>query len=223
MKLRVKHVKLLVYSLIATSLLLTGCETTVITTTTATRTTTSTITLTSTISPSPPTSETSISSSAVLPSGTDLKFEVLIIGGIYRDTPSIGGEYKDITNVPTGIYVLANEQSPLPKVYTSWYPDSLEILNNFDFSEYFVILVFMGTQGVAGPFINTERIWQNKDIIYVLADFNNGGPYHLDAVSAPSQSMKVSKSTMTQFGTITFILLDLSGKERARAIYDVSQ
>jgi hypothetical protein len=118
---------------------------------------------------------------------------------------------------------MTNAQSPLPGVLTSLFPDGAETLKYVDFSEYFEIFVFMGTQGVTGPFIKPERIWQNKNIIYVLADFNNGGPYHLDAESAPGQSMKVSKSNMTQFGYLTFILLDLSGKERARGIFDVSQ
>ena len=59
MNLRIKHLKLLVYSLIAISLLLTGCETTVITTTTSTRTTTSTTIISTT---SVPTTESTTSS-----------------------------------------------------------------------------------------------------------------------------------------------------------------
>ena len=199
----------LVAVILFVTILLAGCKPiSTITSTTSTSTVTSTISSTVTT-----TSETSTTTSVILPSGTDLEFEINGTGGIY----------KDETNVPTGIYVLANEQSPLPSVYDSLYPDGLKKIENLDFSQYFVIFVFMGTQGGQGPFIKPERIWQNGNTVYVLADFNDGGSYHLDAISAPSQSVKVTKSTMMQFGKITFILLDLSGKERARGIFNVSQ
>lgn len=81
----------------------------------------------------------------------------------------------------------------------------------------------MGTQAVTGPFITIERIWQIEDTIYVRADFNKAGPTYLPAVSAPAQSVKVNKSTMTNFGVITFIPLDKSENERARATYEVDK
>ena len=215
MKLRIKHLKLLVTAFLVISLLLAGCKPvgSTITPNTITTTVTNTIIsiITTTTTTSPPTSETSTTSSITFPPGTDLKFEIIKIGGLY----------KDENNVPTKICVFSNKQYPLPFVFASWYPDSVIILNNLDFSEYFVIMLFMGTRTITGPFIKPERIWQNENTIYVLADFNNGGLYHLDAYSAPCQSVKVSKTTMTQFGELTFILLDLSGAERARAVDDV--
>ena len=81
----------------------------------------------------------------------------------------------------------------------------------------------MGSETVKGSNIKVKQIWQTDNIIYVEAYFDQAGPAYMDATSSPYDVVKVSKENMTRFGEITFILLDQEEKERARAIYNISQ
>jgi hypothetical protein len=94
---------------------------------------------------------------------------------------------------------------------------------DFDYSHYFILYAFMGMQAVTGPDIEVVQIWQTDNIIYVEAYFDQAGPTYLESWSFPVDIVKVNKDNMTQFGEITFILLDQEGKERARAVYIITK
>lgn len=98
-------------------------------------------------------------------------------------------------------------------------------INNFDFSEYFLMLVFNGFRANYGTGMEIKAIWQDKEIIYVSAHLDDEYPGMtvIPIWSSQYSVLKISKSTMTQFGKITFILLDESGKERAKVTYEVSK
>jgi hypothetical protein len=70
-----------------------------------------------------------------------------------------------------------------------------------------------------------KGIWQDKDTVYISAHLDDQPPTMtvIEVVSSQYVALKVNKENMTQFGEITFILLDDEGKERARAVYDISQ
>jgi hypothetical protein len=134
-----------------------------------------------------------------------------------------------VLEIPTKIYVMTSSDSPLPypiNDFWEYYDNKIpreEILDTIDFSRYFILLAFMGSQPVTGPNIEVKQIWQTDNIIYVEAYFDPAGPAFMDSLSSPYDVVKVSKDNMPQFGEITFILLDQNGEERARAVYDISQ
>lgn len=66
-----------------------------------------------------------------------------------------------------------------------------------------------------------EKIRQVRDTIYILANFDMDGPTYLPTVSSPAYFVKVHKEKMTQFGQLTFILLDQTGSEKARTIVNI--
>jgi hypothetical protein len=156
---------------------------------------------------------TSPTPSSILQPGTDLSFEHY----------PVFGEYKDLESVPTGIHVMVSNQSELPSVFDNITADSMANLMAFDFSRYFIVFVFMGFQPVQGPSITIERIWQIQDIIYVRANFDPDGPTYQPLWTAPAQIVKVSKDNMTQYGQITFKLMDQYGVERATTVQIVTR
>ncbi len=72
----------------------------------------------------------------------------------------------------------------------------------------------MGSRS-GGPKIIIQEIRQVKDVIYILAIFDEDGPTYLPTVGNPAQVVTVSKTNMTQFGQIAFKLIDQIGTERA--------
>lgn len=127
---------------------------------------------------------------------------------------------------PVYIYIMTNIASPLPvrwEYFTPYDPERGEkTINDIDFSDNFLIFVSMGFQSNTGPKITVENIWQDQGVIYVEADFDiTMGKTVQSLYSEPTAIIQVSKGNMTQFGEITFILLDQLGNERATATCNV--
>jgi hypothetical protein len=126
-------------------------------------------------------------------------------------------------DIPTQVYVMTSKDSPPPPVIAFEDEEYLPEVEDVDFSQYFILFTFMGLQSVTGPTIKVTQIWQIDNDIFIEAFFDQGGPTYQPAWSSPCDIVKVSKENMTQFGEITFILLDQYGEERARAVYSISQ
>jgi hypothetical protein len=165
--------------------------------------------------PPPDTSNSTITISSTNPSSTfqpenQLDFEFFNLAaatmGVKQGTPAY-------------IFVMSNSKSPLPdrwEYYTPFDPKREEkTIEDVDFSKNFLLLISMGFRSVTGPKITVEKIWQVQEIIYVQANFDPGGPTVQPMYSEPATIVLVSKNNMTQFGEITFKLLDQWGNERA--------
>jgi hypothetical protein len=131
-----------------------------------------------------------------------------------------GMEYLD---VPTQIHIVHSVDSPLPDVVLYVSSETQAELDAVDFSQYFILFAFMGSQPLTGPAIEVIQIWQIENIIYVEAFFDQGGPTYRPAHSSPLHIVKVSKDNMTQFGEITLIFLDQNGIERARTVCEIPE
>jgi len=129
---------------------------------------------------------------------------------------------KDL-DIPTQIYIMAGKDSPLPPVIEEIFTDYQTKLKTVDYSRDFILFAFMGFQSLTGPTIEVTQIWQIDNTIYIEALFDQGGPTYAPGWSSPSHIVKVSKDNMTQFGEITFILLDQDGEERARTICEIPE
>lgn len=125
------------------------------------------------------------------------------------------------------IFVITHNQSTLPdrwEYFTSdQYREKFINIEDVDFSNYFILVVSMGFQGVTGPKITVENIWQIGDTIYIQANFDLGGPTYQPTYSEPAYSVRVSKDNMIQFGEITLIFLDQNGTERARIVCEIPE
>jgi len=126
--------------------------------------------------------------------------------------------FKDI---PTHIHIMTDIDSPIPNFNGYFSPAAKTMLDAVDYSRYFILFTFMGSQPFAGPKIEVERIWQVENVIYVEANFDKGGPTYQPTITLPFDTVKVSKDNMTQYGEITFILLDQDGEERARTVCEI--
>ena len=153
----------------------------------------------------------STTTSTTKPPGNILEFDDFPIG--------FGLKLRD---VPTQIHVISSIDSPLPDVVLYVSPETQAELDALDFSQYFILCAFMGSQAFTGPTIEITQIWQTDNVIYIDANFNKGGPTYQPGWSSPKHIVKVSKENMTQFGEITFILLNQDGKERANAVYEIN-
>ena len=145
------------------------------------------------------------------PPGNILTFEDIAINWLYKEL-----------DIPTQIRVMTSIDSQLPNVIDYITLESQPELNAVDFSRHLLLFAFMGFQGVTGPTIKVTQIWQIDNTIYVEAFFNQGGPKYQPTHSSPADVVRVSKDNMTQFGEITFILLDQFGEERASAVYNIN-
>lgn len=146
------------------------------------------------------------SPSVTLPLETDLKFETVSIHRSFSNPKySLAPEIKVLISKPVTLVEGITSES---------YADIL----NVDFSKYFVLLLFHG-ETWPGEGIEIKGIWQDKESIYVLAQFQppqatttvvpiQVNPYHI---------VKVSRESLIQFGEISFKLLDQLGQERAKA------
>lgn len=135
---------------------------------------------------------------------------------------SISITLKDL-DIPTQLYVIASEDSPPPPVLAFEDGEYLPELADIDFSQCFILFAFMGFQSSTGPKIMVTQIWQIDNNIYVEALFDQGGPTQQPSWSSPADIVKVSKDNMTQYGEITFILLDQEGEERARTVGEIPE
>lgn len=154
-----------------------------------------------------------------LPHDNELYFEELWVA--HRPT------YIAEPGTPPYIFVITHTQSPLPDrwEYYTVDPQREKLINieDVDFSKYFMLVVSMGFQSVTGPKITVESIWQVGDVIYTQANFDMDGPTYQPTFSEPARSVRVSTENMTQFGEITFILLDQEGEERARTTCEIPE
>jgi len=162
------------------------------------------------------TTETSTSAMSISQPAKKVPFEHFQTDGYYyriEDTAAIW-VINDLLqyNRPQGIEWRNQSQTEPPNP-----------IRSFDFSKNFILFTFMGFQAVTGPTIETMQIWQSVNTIYVQAFFSRGGPTFLPTYSSPFDSLKISKDDLAQFGIITFLLLDESGKERAKATYEISK
>lgn len=95
-------------------------------------------------------------------------------------------------------------------------------ISNFDFSEYFIIMVFNGYRSYYAESMKIERIRQDKDTVNIWVHFDDGAEYSNPIFSSQYTVLKINREEMTQFGEITFTLIDQNGQERAKATYKVS-
>jgi len=171
---------------------------------------TPTTSATPTTSPTPTTTNIT-TPTTTNPPGNILTFEDIAINWLYKEL-----------DIPTQIRVMTSIDSQLPNVIDYITLESQPELNAVDFSRHLLLFAFMGFQGVTGPTIKVTQIWQIDNTIYVEAFFNQGGPKYQPTHSSPADVVRVSKDNMTQFGEITFILLDQFGEERASAVYNIN-
>ena len=168
-----------------------------------------------TSSPTPSTASTSPDITTTPPHDNELYFDELWTTLRHRL----------VEDINPYIVVITHTQSTLPdrwEYFTSdRYREKFINIEDVDFSKYFILVMSMGFQGVTGPKITVESIWQVGDTIYTQADFDLGGPTYQPLYSEPARSVMVSKENMTQFGEITFILLDQEWEERARITCEI--
>jgi len=155
---------------------------------------------------------TSATSITTNPTGNILEFEDFFIYLSLKDQ-----------DIPTQIHLMISNDSPLSPAIDQISAEAQTKLDVVDFSKDFILFAFMGYQGVTGPTIEITKIWQINNTIYVEAYFDKGGPTYQPASSSPVNIVKVSKENMTQFGEITFILIDQYGEERARTTCEIPE
>jgi hypothetical protein len=161
-----------------------------------------------TISPTP--SETTTPPpTGTFPPGTDLAFETIVKSG------NLGGSYE---GTAAQIVVINDIKAP-PRGLEWVNPEYQDKINAVDYSQFFVLMAFNGFRGGISSDFSIQRIWQNAGTVYVLAHFNDIVPQgtSLSATNSQYQVVKISKAQITHLGTITFKLLDETGKERATA------
>jgi hypothetical protein len=162
------------------------------------------------ISPSP--------GSSILP-GTTISFEHFKMSGSYWRTEESAVIWV-ITSMqtysrPSGI----EWQQEIPVV-----PEPPPEFLNFDFTQYFLMLVFNGYRGGYGTAMEVKGIWQDKGIIRTSAHLDD--PVMTTSIPVYSSQynvLKVNKANLSQFDEITFRLIDELGKERAIATYKISK
>jgi hypothetical protein len=153
------------------------------------------------------------------PSGTEISFEHFSISNYY---------YRSETTAQ--IWVLNSLQQYNRPEGIEWKPNPPnpqlsepppEIIN-FDFFQYFIIMVFNGFRNNYGEHMRINGIWQDKDKVYILARLDEATGTVSPILSSQYSVFQISRNQMTQFGEITFTLIDQNGQERASAIYEVS-
>lgn len=95
-------------------------------------------------------------------------------------------------------------------------------ISNFDFSQYFIIMVFNGSRGGYGDPMKIGGIRQDKDTVNIYVTFDDNLSTVNPILSSQYRVLQISREEMTEFGEITFTLIDQNGQERATAIYEVS-
>ena len=153
----------------------------------------------------------------IVPSGQPIPFKHLPMAGYYLRTET-SSQVWVITGVqqysrPQGIVLHAdfqNQSEPPPEVL------------NFDFSKNFILMIFNGFRGGYGTQMTIKEIIQEKGTVYISAHLDDplGGP-SIPIESSQYNVLAISKTNLIQFGEITFILLDNTGKERASVTAEV--
>jgi len=157
------------------------------------------------------TSAAATTSGVTFPPGADLRFENIVPIG------NIGGDYTDST---AQIIIVTNNSGSFLSNSNWVIPEDKNILDAFDYSQYFAVITFNGWRGGIGdPPFSITRIWQKANVVYILAhfdDFTITKTYN-ELNNSQYQITKINKTNLSQTGEITFRLLDESGKERAVA------
>lgn len=94
---------------------------------------------------------------------------------------------------------------------------------NFDFSEYFILMVFNGFRGGWGDPMRIEGIRQDEDTVNIYVTFDDNLSTVNPELSSQYGVLKIGRKEITQFGEITFTLIDQNGQERTKATYEVSK
>jgi hypothetical protein len=144
---------------------------------------------------------------------SEIKFENMIYSG------NLGGSYKGEN---ARLLVVFSIQTSYPDEFNWLKKEHVPIISAVDYSRYFSVLVFNGYRsGIYGDF-EILHIWQDNGVISILAHFNDyiPGATSMQAYNSQYQAVKISRTSITQSGPITFKLLDESGKERSTTIAD---
>lgn len=153
------------------------------------------------------------------PSGTEISFERVSIEDYYHRSERTAQVWVINSlqqyNRPEGIEWKPNPPDP----QLSEPPPEI---SNFDFSQYFIIMVFNGSRGGYGDPMKIGGIRQDKDTVNIYVTFDDNLSTVNPILSSQYGVFQISREEMTQFGEITFKLIDQNGQERASAIYEVS-
>jgi hypothetical protein len=153
------------------------------------------------------------------PPGKRISYEHVSIGDYYHKSESTAQIWVINSlqqyNRPQGIEWKPNPPNP----QLSEPPSEI---NNFDFSEYFIIMVFNGFRGGWGDPMKIEGIRQDRDTVNIWVTFDDNLATSIPILSSQYSVLQISREEMTQSGEITFTLIDQNGQERASAIYEVS-
>ncbi len=145
------------------------------------------------------------------------------------------GEYYWNTDSAAKLWVINSLQEYKRPQEVEWRPNGFTNsdlpepppeISDFDFAHYFLIVVFNGIRGGLGygTHISTKGIRQDNDIIYVTFKFSDPGPgAYKPVINSPTDFLKIKRDNLIQGGELTFILLDTSGKERAKSTYEVQK
>jgi hypothetical protein len=155
------------------------------------------------------------------PPGTMLTFETIV----KADYPSTGlgapenPEIIIITSEPLTHILGISPHDISPNV------GSESIIKEVDYSKFIVLIAFHGTTYPESVLedrgIGITRILQDGNNVYIQARFQLPQSTVSPGIIYPYHIIKVNKERMTQFGKLTFILLDQLGKERAKTTHDV--
>ncbi len=164
-----------------------------------------------------PTTGTNASPTVTVLPGRVIPFEHFKIDDYYWRTESTAyiwviNSLQD-HNRPQGIdwKPSANQSEPPPEIL------------DFDFSSYFLILVFNGNKGGFGTAMKIGEIRQDKGTIYISAHLDDPGTAtSVPIISSQYNVLKISKDNLTKKGEIIFVLIDESGKERATTTYKIT-
>ena len=138
-----------------------------------------------------------------------LAFETIVESG------QVGGPYEGKS---AQIRVIYDIQTPRPECFDWVYPRDQTTILEVNYTKYFVVIVFNGYRGGIFSDLCIQRIWQNTDVVFVLAHFNDIVPevYSEPATNSQYQIVKIDRTLITHQGPISFRLLDEAGEERAR-------
>jgi len=95
-------------------------------------------------------------------------------------------------------------------------------ISNLDFSEYFIIMIFNGYRSYYAESMKIERVRQDKDTVNIWTHLDDGAEYSNPIFTSQYTVLKINREEMTQFGEITFTLIDQNGQERTKATYEIS-
>jgi len=145
---------------------------------------------------------------ATLPPGNDLIFDALA----RSDFPDAGEGHGS-----PGIQIITSKPVSTLTGINPW--DQIRI-EDVDFSNYFVVIAFIGHSTPAFN-IKIRRVWQDKDVVYLLFHARPPRVYTQPMTIFPYYIVQVSKRQMPQHGKITFKLLDQYGKELVTTTHEI--